>query len=70
MGGLQQGALVTLTIFVAGLIYNAGRHSARLEAVEKALDTLRVEIRNELAELKDMLRASIGERRHWREEDK
>lgn len=65
---VEQGALVALSLFIIGLVYHAGRMSARLDGVERAVVEARVEVRRELGELKDMMRAAIGERRHWREE--
>ena len=72
---LQQGALVALTMFVAGLIYHAGRLSERVDghtndirALRSSLQELKAELRTDLAELKAMIRASLAERRSWREE--
>lgn len=60
---MQQATLVTLTLFVAGLIYHAGRMSARLEHVESAVKELKRDIDTKLAEIQGLLRALVG-RRH------
>ncbi len=69
MGTIQPGAIITLAIFVVGLIYHAGRHDARLDQVERELHTQRDELRSEIQELKAMVRAALGERRNWRDPD-
>ena len=68
MEGVQVGAFVTLVIFVAGLIYNAGRQAERLAQAEIAIREIKDEIRHELGEMKAMLRAAVGERRNWRDD--
>ena len=63
------GAIVTLVIFIAGLIYHAGRQSARLDGVEKAVERYGAELTKRLDEIQAMVRAAISERRNWREEN-
>ena len=63
MGPIEQGVLVTLGIFVAGLVYHAGRMSARLESTERSIEKLEREVRGGIAELKAMLTPFVG-RRH------
>ena len=65
--GIEQGVLVTLGLFLIGLVYHAGRVSARLDNVERRVAEFSVEVRGELTEIKAMLRAAISERRNWRE---
>ncbi len=64
---MQQATMVTLAIFVAGLIYHAGALSQRIFNLEARQAKLEAMIEREISELKDMLRAAIGERRNWRE---
>jgi hypothetical protein len=73
MSNPQLGSIITLTLFVAGLIYHAGRLSVRVEVLERELRELvrssaaQMEVfRKDIEELKDMLRAAVGERRNWR----
>jgi hypothetical protein len=73
---LQQSVLVTIVLFVAGLIYNAGRLTERLEHHRAQLASFKEEwqrevglLRGEIGELREMLRAAISERRNWREHD-
>lgn len=68
MGGLQQMVIVTGFIFITGLVFHAGRLSARVDHLEREFDKQRVEITTQIATLTAMVRAAIAERRHWREE--
>lgn len=69
MDGLQQGAIVTLGIFVAGLIYHAGRMSARLDGVERAVIEAREEVRRELHGIREMLQGALGGRRRLNQDE-
>jgi hypothetical protein len=70
MGGVQQMVIVTLFVFLAGLVFHAGRLAARVDQLERSFETHRVELKEEMKTLVAMLRAAIGERRNWRESQK
>ena len=67
---MQQGAIIALAIFVVGLIYHAGRISERIDGIRVDLNRAEKSMQAQMSELKEMLRAAIGERRNWREEDR
>jgi hypothetical protein len=66
MGGLQQMAIVTLCIFLAGLIFHAGQLTTRVGHLEREFEKQRVDLKADIGALSAMVRASIGERRSWR----
>lgn len=51
--------LVTVAIFFAGVIYKMGRHSSRLEALEKWRDNVRLDM-HEISDKLDKLSLQIG----------
>lgn len=60
---MEVGALVAMGMFVAGLIYHAGRMSARLDGVEAAVTRVEATMHKELADIKAMLVSLVGRRR-------
>lgn len=63
---MQQTAIVALVIFIAGLVYHAGRMSVRVERLEADAIQTRTEFTRAVENLERMLRAAISERRNWR----
>ena len=68
MGGPQITAIVTLCIFLAGLIFHAGRLTVRVDRLERDFEQQQADLKHSIGELSAMVRAALGERRHWRED--
>lgn len=64
---MQWGFYLSLVTVLGGLLFQAGRQSRSVEVVDAALKTFRDEYRQDVKELREMIRASLSERRHWRE---
>lgn len=60
---LTQSVVVTLVLFIAGLVYHAGRMSARLDNLERAIERQGASVERQLGELSALVRSAIGERR-------
>jgi Na+-transporting methylmalonyl-CoA/oxaloacetate decarboxylase gamma subunit len=69
MGGIQQMVIVSLFIFIAGLIYHAGQLTQRVSNIERTAEKMYEDLREDISELTKMVRAAIGERRNWRGDD-
>lgn len=59
MNGLTQGSIVTLALFIAGLIYHAGAMAQRVAQLEK----WREEMRGDVKDIKDGI-AELQRRRY------
>lgn len=68
MTGIEQGTIVTLAMFVAGLIWHAGRMSQRVDDLQRQVKDMAKDLRADIGDLKGLLRAVISEGRALRDE--
>lgn len=60
---IETGVIVTVVIFIAGLIFAAGRSFEQVNQVRRELAKLDTTVTRELAELKRVLYTTVGGRR-------